>query len=520
MANVDSNVIEKFLDHKSQRSPVTSREVIWCTDDNGSTYNGDITFNLMALGNSQKWLSYQESYIEIPYVVSMQSTADITAGMTDDVGRKLITPKDGFYQIIDSIAVEMNGRTVHQAQNFTNVHTHFKMATSADNDYITKNSSSTGFYLDNVDMKSYSTSATFEHPDATYINNDHGSSIGVRNKQIMSKGNFNTLNSSSLTAVKNAGASFYSNDGVAGAGRTYHWVVMAVIKLSDITDFFDQLPLCKTTDIRMIIKYNSSSIDVTTDAAGVITASTLNQNSGHTCPFMITPKDAIAVANTMSFKSNVDKTSFPHPGQALTACRFYVPVYDVSAATTLKMIQMHPKTMIHYNDIYTYQINNKKDGADVVETISTGLTNAKYLVCIPFVHTTPPQWQNPYDTAPGTSSNIVLDNFQVQLAGRNMFKADMRYDFVAWQDELSKIYALDGNNNRSMNSGLITQFLFQNGYRYYVCDLSRRDQSQDNVAKSIIVSFKNAGAVDITCLVFVAYERTTTIDTATGIISD
>jgi hypothetical protein len=520
MANVDSQVIEKFLDHKNQRSPVISREVIWCTDDNGSTYNGDITFNLMALGNSQKWLSYQEAYIEIPYVVSMQSSADITALMTDTVGRKLVTPKDGFYQIIDSIAVEMNGRTVHQAQNFTNVHTHFKIAASADNDYITKNSSSAGFYMDDIYNKSYSTATNAQYPNATYFNNSHTSRVGVRNTEIISTGNLNALNSSNLDAVKKAGASFYGADAVAGAGRTYHWVIMAVVRLSDITDFFDQLPLCKTTDIRMIIKYNSSSIDVTTDGDAKITASTVTQNSGHTCPFMITPSGDTLISTTMSFKSNVDKTSFPHPGQSLTACRFYVPVYDVSAASTLKMLQMHPKTMIHYNDIYTYQINNKLAGADVVETISTGLTNAKYLVCIPFVHTAPPQWQNPYDTAPGTSSNIVLDNFQVQLAGKNMFKADMRYDFAVWQDELSKIFALDANNNRSMNSGLITQFLFQNAYRYYVCDLSRRDQSQDNVAKSIIVSFKNSGAVPITCLLFVAYERSVSIDTATGIISE
>jgi hypothetical protein len=518
MANVDSQVIEKFL-YQDEPSPVIGRETIWTNDDNSSAYNGQIVFNLSSLGQTQKWLSYQEAYIQVPYVVSMKSN---NVDITTKVNSKIVSPKDFFGQIIDSISVEVNGRTVHQQQSFNNVHSYFKFLTSADYSYLVKNSSSSGIYFDTNDEKNKTTAASSLAPAGVYVNNASNSVI-LRNSEIISTGNTKSLDTSSLTSVINSGGSFYTAEGTA-ENRIYYWVIMSLIKLSDITDFFNKLPICKTTDIRLLLNYNSTTVNITLDAAGTITASSVIQTSSNTCPYTIQMATPIDVATSLTFHSGVMKTTHGTPGLALNACRLYVPVYEIDPATALNMIKLKPTTTVNYNDVYTFQITNKAAKTDVVETISTGIVNAKYIWVLPFPSpispNTLPEWQNPYDTAPATTSNIILDSFQVQLAGRNVFRADVKYDYNMFMDELSKINALEGNNNNSMTSGLIRQYQFQNSHRIYVADLSRHNQSDSLISKSIVVSFKNAGAVPVSCLVFVAYGRSVALDTATGISND
>lgn len=521
MANLDSQVIEKFL-YQDEPSPIIGREVVWINDET-QVYNSQIVFNMSTIGTTQKWLSYAESYIQIPYVVSMKSSSNLEASMTAAKANLMVSPKDFFGQIIDSISVEVNGRTVHQQQSFNNVHSYFKAITSIDNDYLTKNSSTTGIFLDTIDKKNISIANTTFAPTGVYVNNE-SSSVVTRNAEIISTGNLNVLNTSSLDAVKSAGGSYYTTNGIAAENRIYYWVIMCLVKLSDITDFFNKLPICKCTDIRLLLNYNASDVNLAMSAAGAITGSTVVQVSGNTCPYTVQMATAVVAAPAapyiMNFKSGVMRTTQGDPGITLSACRLYVPVYEISPATALNMIKMKPRTTVNYNDVYTYQISNKESTADVVETISTGIINAKYIVVIPFPNVTPLAWQSPFDTAPATSSNIVLQNFQVQVGGRNVFRADVKYDYNMFMDELSKINALEGNNNNSMNSGVLRQYLFQNSHRLYVADLSRHEPSDSLISKSIVVSFKNAGAVSVSCLVFVAYGRSVSLDTATGISTD
>jgi len=520
MANVDQQVVEKFL-YQDETSPVLDRSVVWQNDESQS-YNGQIVFNLQQLGTTNKWLSYQEAYIEIPYVVSLSADQDISGAVTS----RTITPKDAFYQIIDSISVEINGKTVHQQQSFNNVHSYFKAITSMSKNYLDKHRSTNGLYLDSIEQKSKNGAAASILPANTYYNNT-SAGVNLRNTELISGETFNTLDSHSLPAIKDAGGSFYTTSADAGALKKYYWVIMCMVKLSDITDFFNKLPLCKTTDVRLLINYNATNISITrTVAVGppatdTITASTVAQVSGNTCPYIITIPTVIAATTTLTFQSNVMGTPQGKPDLALNACRLYVPVYDIEPQMALNMIKIKPITTIRYNDVYTFQITNKSTGADVVETISSGIVNAKYIVVLPFVYTsTLLAWQNPYDTAPATTSNIILQNFQVQLGGKNVFRADVRYDFNMFIDELAKMNALEGDNDMKMNSGILRQYLFQNSHRMYVADLSRHNQSESLVSKSIVVSFKNASPVAVSCLVFVAYGRSVSFDTATGISTD
>lgn len=535
----DSEIISKFRDMGvSDRSDMVSKEYAWIPDMNGSSYNGQITFDLSSLGQSQKWVNYSEAYIEIPYVIAAKASVDFTAAGI--ITANTIGMKDGFHQIIDSIAVEINGRTGVQVQNFTNFHTQFKLLTSSSFDDIFKNGATTGFFGDDVSTMTYNVVASANGVGYCNSNNSNFTNRkGQTTKFDVSAANL--LPTIANAEAINAGRSYFKNDGAAAA-RIYYWVVMAQIRLSDITDLFAKMPICKTTDIRLTITYNSSQVVVNCVNVGdTLAVGSYQQISGHTCPFMLSPF-TVPADGTLTIRSNVMKSGLgENPTLAVTNCRLYVPIYKPSDSVSLAMIQSFPTSVVEYLDIYTYVVPEITAGQTFCHTLTTGIVDPMYVVVIPLPKTNglaglgTATYQSIFDSCPGSSSGIIIRDFNVQLAGINIFQSNQHYDFEQFNAELSKINAINGNMTLGFTSGIISYYMFQQGYRIYVADLSRKDSSQSNVTKSITITGVNttvsipevagppviaANPNSIELLCFVAYKKKIVIQTSTGILQD
>lgn len=536
MSDSDAYLISKFRDMAmSDRTDMKAKTVAWIPDSNNGAYNGQIVFDLSALSTTSGWLSYNEAYIEIPYVIGLKGSVDIAA----PINKNTITIKDGYHHLIDSIAVEFNQKTVCQVQSFTNVHTHFKMLTSSSAEDILKNRVSTGFYGEPVNDLTYSNAATVN--GIGFINNTNAPSL--RKTEITSNDLSTTstvLPSITKSKVKKSGRSYCDETGAAGADNIYFSVIMATIKLRDITDFFDKIPLCKTSDIRLIITYNSISATVDMSAASLLSIDSYTQLSGHSCPVMMCAVNGTTgPAAKISIRSNIVKSGLGEtPDLPINQCRLYVPTYKIADSVSLAMIQSFPTTTFEYNDIYTYTIPRVEPGT-FTYTLTTGIVNPQYVVVIPYVRVQDigagigncSQYTSIFDSAPASSSAVVLSEFNVQLAGVNVFQANQRFDWEQFMEELSKINAINGNNSLGITSGILNMFSFQQGYRMYVADLRRRETSSDNVTKSIVITGVNTmdaqsspinppltGNIELLC--FVAYRKTLSINTSTGTVSE
>lgn len=530
MTDSDSYVISKFKDMAmSDRTDMTDKAVAWIPDSNSGSYNGQIIFDLSSLSTTSGWLSLGEAYIEIPYVIGVKGSADVNSYLNNQT----ITIKDGYHHLIDSIAVEFNQKTVCQVQNFTNVHTHFKMLTSSSAEDLLKNRATTGFYGDIVNNLVYSPTATVN--GAGFINN----TLGVNQRKIELTSNDLSTSATVLPSIvksvaKLSGRNYVDETGAAGADNIYYSVVIASVRLRDLTDFFDKIPLCKTSDIRLIITYNSISAVVDMTAASVLSVDSYQQLSGHSNPVMMCAVTGTpGTAAKLTIRSNILKSGLgDSPVLPINQCRLYVPTYKIADSVSLAMIQAFPVTKFEYNDIYTYTIPNVASGS-FTYTLTTGIVNPQYVVVIPFVRTQPvtaagaiAQYQSLFDTAPGTSSAVIINEFNVQLAGLNVFQANQRFDWEAFIEEISKINAINGNNSLGITSGVLNMYSFQQGYRMYVADLRRREMSSDNVTKSIVITGVNTmvasgvltGEIELLC--FVAYRKSLAIQTATGTVSD
>lgn len=543
----DQNLIDTFQELGiSDRTKMIERSVIWVGDNNGSNYSGQIHLDLNQLSNSQKWNSYREAYLSLPYVLAVKSSTDVTATFTPSVVKNMLQLKDNFAaSIIDSVLIECGGKTVQQSQNFSSAHIQWKFLTSFSTEDTLKNGSALGF-IDQPSADAYTYASAKAVNGIGYINPKTSNSTAI--DPVTTGAAFPTLTAADII---NSGRSYSSNNGLAAAARIYYLVYMCQVRLRDISDFFDKCPLTKLSDIRITINYNSARTVMTSSATSTLNITDYQQTSGHICPYTwngvisypnvtyntATPPVPVYVdgvytpAGTYTIQSNVVKIpsgdAAVAPSLAHNNVRLYVPQYRIQDSVSLSMISAYPVTKFKHVDIFSYLIPST--GGSFNHCLTTAIQDPVYLVVIPVPKNVPSTddsfkvtastYQSIFDGCPcNNTSNIILSNFQVQLSGDNVFMSSENYDFEQFRNELSKINSVMGDNVTGVTSGILSFAQFQKCFRYYIADLSRRDQSQDNIVKSVTISGSYGGAGSIELICFIGYRRETSISTATGVL--
>lgn len=542
----DSVVLSKAMFEPSVSKPATEKQVLVLNDSNSGSYNGNIVFDTTVLSNSGRWLDYSDAVLAVPLALSLRSTGNISAS----AHAYMCGLKSGYHQLIDSIQVDYLNRNVVQQQSFTNFFVSYKMMSEwSDNDLI-KYGDLCGFWPDapagttrataanargdgyanntpyNVGNKSFATTAPLDQ-----------SNEGLRRRLELTAqttdADYANLNTTT-TAVRlqNIGKNYYVNDGGAAAARIYTWYILATIRLKDVCDFFDKIPLLKGAQIRMTINYNSARCVVAGVNAGPTMALTsTTMLSGRTVPFMMCDATAnqagnalVAANGDITVEYNIRQTATPAcaANPLMSSCQLYVPAYNLSPDVESSYISSFPIKTIIYDDIYQFTVSAISAGSNFNSILTNGILNPQKLVIIPMVASgstgnSQEEFRSPFDSAPATTGPLVsLQNWQVSVSGKNVFDHPVKYDFEEFQQEVVKS-GVYGGQITGQASGLISQKAWQYGYRYYVADISRRLQSSDNVPLAIqITGTNNSGAgLDLYC--FITYQRSIQVDVATGI---
>jgi hypothetical protein len=203
---------------------------------------------------------------------------------------------------------------------------------------------------------------------------------------------------------------------------------------------------------------------------------------------------------------------------------------------------------IVYRDIYQYQTTVGANGS-FNTLLTNGIPNPKFIVIIPTlaqgtstagndyqaggvgrgnitginqvalagsVATTASPIISPFATDPATTAPVALTNFNIQIAGQNMFIQNELYDFEQFTNELQSVNAINGGLVTGLTSGLISETDFQYLYRYYICDVSRRLPAEDRVPKSVQILGQSTCPQPITLYTFIEFEKEIEIDLITG----
>lgn len=540
---MDTSVFEKSYDSTVSMDPFVDKEILYVNDSNNGSYSSSLQFDSTIIANSQKWIDYSEGIIQIPYVISLKSDQDIDAA----VNSYMMALKSGSHHLIDSIQVQCNNSNAVQQQSFTNFYVNYKVLSTWSGDSLTKWGSQTLVSPDSPASYVYQT-GTGARGGTSFLNNRPYTSSLPRtytdadarqeyNKGLQERveavapsdgwGNLGTMDST--TQMDQSGKTYFQG-GSSGADSVHVLKLLATIRLKDLSDFFENLPLTRGLQLRMNIIYNSARVTIDCSNGHTMTLSDTNvvQLSGNTVPFMLSDSDvgqpmrdvAVTTTGNLSVECGIVSTSNPAGSAAdlLSACRLYVPAYIMSPLAEQQYLSLGEKR-VEYTDIYQYTIKNVN--TNFQQILTNGITNPVSLIIVPVVNSADNQsltpFKSPFDSCPATTAPLAsITNFNVLISGRNLFQQDIDYDFNIYQNEIARSNALTGAVENQLTSGLLSRFAWENGYRYYVVDLSRREESDDVVPLSIQVKGKNNTSKNMDYYCFVVYKRSLTIDLASG----
>jgi hypothetical protein len=115
-----------------------------------------------------------------------------------------------------------------------------------------------------------------------------------------------------------------------------------------------------------------------------------------------------------------------------------------------------------------------------------------------------------------TSPFCLLNNFNVIVSGAQMIYTSERYTYEAFIQQLYGYNQLNGGLNDEINSGLITQTMFDQCYNYYYVNCARKLPIEQSVPMSVNIVGLNMSAKDLQLYVFISYQTQVSLDVLTG----
>ena len=334
----------------------------------------------------------------------------------------------------------------------------------------------------------------------------------------------------------------------------------AVIRLKDIADFFQKCPMLKGSTMRIYLNTNQTYFQVTqtngtfTAATGAIatqpilllTASPVTLGGGGTnpvlyasaglgqgastiTPYAVAPAGAAVVVNVALsiVRTQFSQMVVQNLATPFTSVRLYAPAYTLSPIAEQRYLSLTPTKRVVYNDIFQFSFPNQTTNSPFNILVSNGIPNIRSVLVVPLL----PSASNggagglrtasilsPFSSTPASPDPLCIQNFQIQVSGKNLFINQLQYDFETFCEQLVCSNQLNGSLTTSLSSGLVSKQDFQYLYRYYYGNCSRSLPSEEGVSKAIQIqgTILSPLATGVDLMVFVEFEREVTIDVRTG----
>jgi hypothetical protein len=367
------------------------------------------------------------------------------------------------------------------------------------------------------------------------------------------------MNATQATYLFRTAVQFNTNNGYIARSVS----IDALIRLKDIADMFGKMPMTKGGTFRMYLNTNQVYFQVGMQGMTYSgTDGTLLENGqqalltapvilggGGTNPLMIAScnfgQGSSTIANpvvgatpdyaTLSVALSIVRTQFSQINNVvaapITSCRLYCPVYTLSPLAEQRLLSLTPTKKVIYEDIFYYSFPNQAANSPFNLLVSNGIPNLRKIlvqalvskasngVSIPIdgvAGITTSSLLSPFCGTGGSPDPISIQNFQIQISGKNLFINQYQYDYEEFVEQLVSSNQLNGSLTTSMASGLIGKMDYQNLYRYYYGNASRSIPSEDGVAKAVqILGILNT-SINCDLAVFISFERDFTIDLRSG----
>ncbi len=540
----DSVVFEHAVEPQDNTVLFQSKKWAFITDNSssGGQFSGQVQFNLNTLSNLNQWNHLAEAIQNTPYRIYGYADRTLTTGAVVDP--LVATIKNGSHQFIDSVQKTIGGTTIQNAQIFENVNTTYKILSEWSLDEYRKWGPSLGISFDDwqlaVDGSATSYAGLANTGVSTVIPAYKGFTIpaganpGLK-ERCLHLNNYDVSTSTANSILVNPAAlgksKLHINTSATLAAGTNAFSIVGILshRLKDNSDVIAKMPPCKNLRGMSYTNYNSGTYEITVDTSGAIVSVNSKLSYGHTMPLQIgsfVPGYSTVGNTKWTIVCEIDGRGADGNVPAHMNARLYVPYY-VANPSVDRALSM--KKTIRYMErfVNVYTVDAQQSDTRV---ITPGVVNPKRLVLLPMLTgsgagtagltalAASPE-TSPWGHEPsGSSPFAAINGFQVIVGGVPMFQMPLDMDYQTFMEE----FATQGNNGGQEvqeASGLLDQRKWDQLYRFYTCDISRRMESGDGESKSVSVQLTNATKAPMKIIAFIWYEREIEVDTTLGLIT-
>ena len=540
------------------------------------TQNSLIELDLSNIYRSDGYSDVSDYYTVIP--TCMVATCVTAAGATltpPTSGYALCSLKNNYQNLIHSVEMTLNGKTIHDHQSFVNIYSNFKMLSSMSPSDLKSNNTNFGMASDLDNHRSMEflsaavTAATTGCSGFGITNNtpfDTAASLLQTVKQNDGKGNpallqrinriVDTTTNSSFNNMFGAGR-ILTEDQIRAEYKPYYtvtgnfmyWFDYAIINLKYIVDAIAKIGLVKKAELKLKMYVNTGALSVkvygpnaTTTSYGAVTTTFAN-----TCPMtvnlitgLIADGGLPATTDTIiaglyiskppsSFNggsaNTVAITSLSSP---LTQCVLYHSNIKLDNQSDTEYANANRAKKIVYEKILYATSTGVGVGNQIDKIITSSIKNPIAVVIIPYlaknlagsaIGTALPfaQYESPYDTAPATGAPLSLTNISITLGGIKVANEVLNYTFENFLHQVSLAETIT-SSDIGLNVGLINQEYWESNRIYYM-DLARSRDIDKTVSRELIVKGKNSSNVPIDVVIFAVYLEEFNIDVVTGVVT-
>jgi hypothetical protein len=548
-------------------------------DTSGGVYqaqNSIVEFDIGSLFKSDAYSDVSDMYLVLPIV--MVACASTAAGVTQvppTSGASLCTLKNNYQNLIHSMELIIDGKTIHDHQSFLNIYSNFKMLSSMTPSDLKSNCTNFGMSpdLDNHKSMNFRNATAAGNNISGYgiTNNrpfDTAASFQQTVQQNQGKGNNAILQRSQrIVDTTTLGKEYNDLFGVNGLltadqlineykpyyktdGNFMYWFDYSIINLKYMLDAFAKIGLVKSISMRLKMYVNTGAVSVIVAGANTADTSyaTFTSSFSNTCPFTVNLLTGdVAAGGFSAATTNITAglylarppSSFSGGGavsipitqltHALTQCTLYHSVVKLDlqseqAYTNANRAKKIVFEKILYNSSLTVGV-----GSGINKTITNSVKNPIALVIVPFVSKAGignalaaalnfAQYESPWDTAPSTGAPLSITGLSVSLGGNKVNSEVLNYSFQNFLHQVTLAETIT-SSDIGLNVGLINQEYWESNRVYYM-DLARSRDIDKEKNREIYVEGKNNSNVPIDAHFFVVYLEEFTIDVVTGIVSN
>lgn len=542
----DSIVYHAGMEQPIEHEVFSSRQMLYIQDQNSGVFSsGQIQFDGASLSNNSAYLNWSEGYFAIPYVITAHSTKNFGSAKSF-----LSALKNGSFQIINSMDVQIGGTTVVNTTPYLNEICHYKLMNSFNENDVKTLGDTLLFHPDtarSVEFKGASTkdvikglnnsfvdaTALAETLTPTGIYSSSKSNIGLAKRMLA--GNYDPANAalSGLVDESSVKSTLRNFSKLETGDKDQVYYIMCIIRLKDLHDLFAKLDIVKGVYARITLNVNQGSATIgVAHTSGVLSLSNVSI-TGNTFPVQFNAGAGLtltgAADDVITLSCGVGQAGgFKH---SQSSCRLYVPAYKMRPEAEAKFLAAGTTKTITYEDFQQFQVADIPPSGTINSIITNGMSNPTRLVVCPHLNTTANATTDsagnalginpllsPFCSEPATTSPVVLSDINILLAGQNIFNTTQQYSFEHFLEGLRRESTLNGGLTDGVSSGLIGEADWNTAYRYHVFNLLRRSAETRDVPLSVQIQARSQCKVACDLRCFIGFERQLKIDTTTGMI--